>query len=581
MNEEQQWNFLTGLGSRLDNWTSPGDSEDYLYEDVALWDDVAKEYLRPPLRVIDVLLCRLIRIKDFSTQKPVLFIVNPAQARFSRERTGRDVIAKAGRAGFTTYLSCCSLLRTITNPGHTSVLVSHRGESSIRYFQQVQFSFRSLPEPLGTLLRSGVLRTDIAGGRRNVREIYLPVLNSKFTVETAGEFSPGEGDSIQDLLCDEVARWKKGDPKQVLATLTSHVTGDDTRVILFSRPFGDTGLFHEEYQKAKNGSSDFHAHFFQWWWNPGQRKKGRGHSYTPNPEDLKLIARYQRWRDSAEAFELPETLSLDQLYWRWEKKRELLDLFGQEFAEDDVSCFIGSSSCPFDAIALDKVLHDSTPQLERTKDGATLAERDNGVVIWRRPEEGHRYLLFADVASTLHVSRDAFQVIDLDSGEQCAEFRGRMEPVAYGKLLDSVGRRFNDALLAVETNLGKISATVLKVLSDCEYPHLYYYIAAGEQVELGWSTNPKNRPSMLETFSGILSNETQKLHSDRLVEECKNCVRKENRIEPKKGMADDLVMAAAGAYEIRRLGNWERRPWAEAVEVATEEHDDERGWVTM
>src|SRR5690349_5989378 len=104
MNETQQLDFLLGLGERLDNWTSPGDAEDYLFDDVPLWDDVARTYLRPPMRVIDVLLCRLIRIKDYSTQKPVLFVINAAQARFSREASGRDVILKAGRAGFTTYL---------------------------------------------------------------------------------------------------------------------------------------------------------------------------------------------------------------------------------------------------------------------------------------------------------------------------------------------------------------------------------------------------------------------------------------------------------------------------------------------
>jgi hypothetical protein len=586
MTIDDQIVFLTNLGKRLQCLTRPGDAEDYLTPNRPLWVPSMIGPMQPPVRVIDALLARWITIKDFTTLKPVNFKSNPAQRHFSLTRKPDEIVLKAGRAGFTTHEMMCALLNCICKMGYTAVLVAHSDTAAGDYFIQARMAYEHLAGELGPDLRAGALRTEGSGGRKNADELYFPVLNSHIFIASARTFAPAEGESIQYLIGDEMARWRHGDPKQVIATLLSHVTGDDTTTTLMSRPFGQSGEFHERYWAARRGvkmeteDRPFGAHFYQWWWNAAQRFGDD----TPFPlveEERTLAERYKRWRrdEAPPDCNLPEELLPSQLRWRRVMKSKLRDLFPQEFAEDENDCFLGSGNCPFDSIAIDKVAHDLTPVLERR---LGKGETENGLLRWREPNPTHWYVLFIDPAGTLFTSRMAMFLLDGVDGQQAAEWVGRGDAESAAHVAFDLARKFERVFVAVELNQGAVSATMMAKLVELgmrgngctldgvfhAWPRFYRSQDSGGQWIVGWNTDGKNRPKMLSDFGDIWAEHPEWFHSARLANEVKTSVRKGDRIEAGKGMTNDLVMAAAGAHAVRPLVRLiPKEPFVEVLEI--------------
>lgn len=584
MNVDDQLRVLVKLGRRLDLWSVPGDAEDYLLEPggTPLWNEYALKWMPRPSRIVDVILGRWFHVKDFASKQPVAFLANPAQREFSRSRAAENIVAKSGRAGFTAREMLRALVKTMCNPGYTAVLVAHHQKYAQDYFLEARFSFEMFGENVGNMFRAGALNT----GKSNVREIYFPAINSHFFVDTAGQFAPAEGQSISYLICDEMARWRVGDPKQVIATLVSHVTGDDTEITMMSRPFGQDGDFYERYWSARRGESSFKAHFFEWWWNPAQIAKVPA-DFKLEDDEPELCEKYRRWRADPARKECGLTTELQpaQVMWRRNQKKKLRDLFGQEFAEDQNACFIGSGNCPFSGTTIAAVLKDRTPIIER-QSGA--GETENGLIRWFEPDPNEWYVLFVDPAGALFTSRIAMQLIKGSNGEQAAEWVGRTDAESIGGIVARIARLYKRVIIVVESNLGRVSATVMATLTGEQYkfngdpeawPRLYKERDSGGQWNYGWYTDPKNRPLMLDRFGDIWAEHPELFHSSRLVTEVQNCQRKGDRIGPKKGMTDDLVMAMAGAQIVRpTIKVVQPQPNIEIISVRTAATRDERGW---
>lgn len=570
MNVSEQVDFLLKLGERLDNLVSPGGPEDYLIPGMPLVPEAIKDV--PgffPCRVLDVLLYRWVRIKDFTTQGNVRFLANPGQIDFSRGLARRNIALKSGRTGFTSYVAQRNFLRTITRRGHTAILIAHEQKPAEDYFQQVEMSWRLLPNPLGEQLRKGALRL----GKHNTKELFFPELNSHYYVETAGDKLAGIGASIQSLHCTEFAKWTVSNPGQVLANLISQLTGDFTEATIESRPFGDVGQFHELYQEAKRGDGAWKPHFYQWWWNPAMIAPYTA-EFAVEPEEKELAARYAKWRaeEAPQNCGLPLRLNKAQLAWRRNAKKELKDLFPQEFAEDEVECFIASGNCPFSADSINRILGDLTPVIERN---SGTGEPENGLLRWRDPADGYSYIVFADLASTLHVSRNAAEVFCFETGEQVAEWVGRCDALTYAAIIRQLGMLYNAATVAYENNLGEISATVAAALAD--YPNIFIDTIGGQK-RFGWKTSEATRPMMIDLFSEALKSKPELFHSRRLAAEAKNCEHNGRRVQAKKGGTDDTVLATGGALAViqrmRQEGRTAPKPWVDFVVSDTRE----RGW---
>ena len=85
---------------------------------------------------------------------------------------------------------------------------------------------------------------------------------------------------------------------------------------------------------------------------------------------------------------------------------------------------------------------------------AAVEMRRNGELeIWLPPVKGKRYVVAVDPAGGgCEGDYSAAEVVELETGLQCAEFAGHVGGVELAKLVTALAAEYNQAWLAVERN---------------------------------------------------------------------------------------------------------------------------------
>jgi hypothetical protein len=449
--------------------------------------------------------------------------LNSVQRLFEKRRGEQNIVLKARQLGLTTWVAARFFLKTITQPGTLSLQVAHTQEAAEAIFAMVHRFLENLPEPM----RKGALKTS----RSNVRQIVFPHLDSQYLVETAGDRNAGRGLTVQNLHCSELARWP-GNAAETLAGLRASLAPGG-EMVMESTPQGAAGCFFEEWQKAPQTGTV--RHFFPWWMEP---------LYTANPLTLGATEEEASRALSEEELQLRQsaTLSLGQIAYRRQLRANLRTLAAQEYAEDAESCFLASGCCVFDR----------EPIEQRLRELATLAlddrdEREEEVEErrWFPPVRGRRYIAALDPAGG-HAEGDwsVLEVIDEQSGRQCAEFRARIGGRSLAEKVSRIAAEYNHAQLVVERN--NHGHGLLAWLA--EYPNLY---CAGDG-SAGWLTNAATRPRMIVQLGGFLSVAAGLIQSRVLLRECRGFLHlPDGRMGAANGAHDDCVMAMAMALTVR------------------------------
>ena len=95
--------------------------------------------------------------------------------------------------------------------------------------------------------------------------------------------------------------------------------------------------------------------------------------------------------------------------------------------------------------------------------------------MYKKPEEGHSYVMTVDVAKGRGIDFSTFSVFDVSTKpfEQVATYRNSLiSPLLYPDLMAKYGRAYNDATIIIENNNeGSIVASQLHY--DLEYPNVF------------------------------------------------------------------------------------------------------------
>ena len=137
-------------------------------------------------------------------------------------------------------------------------------------------------------------------------------------------------------------------------------------------------------------------------------------------------------------------------------------------------------------------------------------------------------------------------MIERSTGLQCAELRGHFTPQELAARVAVLGRKYNQALVAVERN-NHGHAVIAHLAMSAGYQNLYPGGAPP-----GWLTTAASRPRMLENFAAVLSSASFLFLSPRLLQECRTFIRHQDGTSAAAGGAhDDTVMAMAIALAVR------------------------------
>jgi hypothetical protein len=457
-------------------------------------------------RTVGMALAEQLLLVRTRTGKPAFLTANHAQAEFERRRGQRNIVLKARQMGLTTWAAGRFFLKTITRPGTLTLQVAHTQESAEEIFRIVHRFLDWLPEEL----RAGPLKTS----RANVRQIVFSAMDAQYRVVSAGDRNAGRGLTIQNLHCSELARWP-GNPGEILAGLQAAMA-PGAELILESTPEGVGGCFHEEWQKA--AETGMVRHFFPLWMEPGYRAEAADEA-SLTTEERELMGRYG--------------LDREQIGYRRRIRANFRALARQEYAEDAENCFLASGNSVFELAAIEDRMAKAQESLERRRNGQ--------LEIWLPALEGRQYLIAVDPAGGGSLGDfSAVQVLDMETGMQCAEFQGHEAGLELAKIVTGLAAEYNGAWLVVERN-NHGSGVLALAETACGYRRIFQ-----QNGQAGWLTTSVSRPAVLGQLGAALVDQPERFMSRRLLAECRSFVRLPNgTMGARAGTHDDLVMAMA------------------------------------
>ena len=173
--------------------------------------------------------------------------------------------------------------------------------------------------------------------------------------------------------------------------------------------------------------------------------------------------------------------------------------------------------------------------------------------IWKRPQEGHPYVIGGDTAGDGSDWFTAY-VLDNSTGEQVASLRRQYSEPEYVRQIFALGMYYNRALLGIEANFS--TYPVMK-LQELGYPNQYTRerddTYTGQlRKSYGFRTDRQTRPRAIAGLVEVFSAHPRWFRDRELLGEMLTFVYNEDhRPEAMMGHHDDMVMSAAIAYAVR------------------------------
>jgi hypothetical protein len=186
---------------------------------------------------------------------------------------------------------------------------------------------------------------------------------------------------------------------------------------------------------------------------------------------------------------------------------------------------------------------------------------DRNLWIWEQYSPSDQYFIAADVARGDGKDYSAFLVFESSAMKLVAEYKGKVTPDIFSKILADVGKEYGNCMLVVENN--SVGYTVLEKLKEMEYENVYHSIkSTHEYVDslvaetrsnavAGFTNSLKTRPLIIAKMEEFVRNKLIKVQSSRLLEEMKTFVWHNGRPEAMRSYNDDLIMACAIACWVR------------------------------
>ena len=460
----------------------------------------------------------------------------------------RLIILKARQLGFSTLTEGLIFHACATRRNVNALIVAHREDATANLFRMSKLFYDELPAPVKPMLRASnaqELVFENPSKLRSEREAR-PGLRSRIRCATAGGRGIGRSDTLQCVHLSEYAFWPDGaDGKaSTLAGILQAVPSLPGTMVVIESTANGFEDFKERWDAAVAGENDFEPVFFAWFENPDYSMPVvPGTEWTPEERDLKAAYR----------------LTDEQLQWRrWCITNNCggsLDMFRQEYPASPGEAFLHSGTGVFDneqiVLRLER-LPGPAGRGEFT-DGEWTESETGAITLYELPEEGVPYVLGGDTAGE---GSDYFTAIVIDnvSGRIVAKLRQKYSEPEYVRQICTLGRFYNDALVAIETNFS--TYPVMK-LQEMEYPNQYSReredtYTRQMRKSYGFRTDRQSRPRAIANLVEVFSSHPEWFTDRELLEEMLTfCYNEDHRPEALAGKHDDLVMGAAITYAVR------------------------------
>ena len=436
------------------------------------------------------------KIKDKLGKGLAPFILKEAQLDIFNtiQKFNRIIIMKARQIGFSTAVTGFLYHKTITTVGVSTALVGYNNDLTAELLDKIKTFYRTTPDAIKPTIHYN-----------SKFEISFPKWDSKILVLPSTE-NVGRGYTLNYALLTELPFWDKAEDKMVTLEASVPVNG---KIIIESSPGAVGDYFHRMWV----GENDYIKKEYGWWWN-----------YTE--EEVETIRR------------------------RMNNPRKFNNNYALEFLIHGRSVFTQ------EAIALQRKNILKVGDIVKMADGSEhMVREEEGFRIYRPPENGHFYVVGADCSEGVTGGDySVATILDRATGEEVAMWRGHIAPDKFAKVLNTWGRKYNNALMVVEAEAhGNV---VLNVLKQQLYPALYFRPARFDSIgnpwsdKLGWKTTKVTRPILIDEFEQMTREGSLTLHSKETVDEMTVFVFNDaNNMVCMDSYNDDCIFSAAIACQ--------------------------------
>ena len=419
---------------------------------------------------------------------------------------------------------------------------------------------------------------------KNKKEIF--VKNSKSEIElfngckaiarSSGENAARGISAVSVLILDE-AGFIENSTSVYASAVAAMSSVKDAKIIMVSTPNGRDPLYYKTYYKAIMGENNFTPVEFRWYQDLRYNRNLKW--YKKNEKNGRMM-----W-DIDEVIDNRGAVKYDEKRWQklsqdgWKPTSPWYEEMCKSFNNDSIKIaqeldvsFLGSSNNVVqpEIIEMHKQLNVREP-LTDFKD--PFVEE---MWFWKRPIDGHRYLISCDPSSGSAEDRSAIEIIDMDGLddnnmpiiEQVAEYNGKVYGDTLGEMIFQYAKLYNNAFVVVE-DLGGYGSSAILTLMNLGYKNLYYedkeisnYLAKSAQSRFNINDDSKLpgfrnnsvRFQMLSGFAIMLRNNEFKIRSKRVIAELETWIFKEGsgRIDHMNDAHDDtLTCLALGLFVMK------------------------------
>ena len=396
-----------------------------------------------------------------------------------------NIIKKPRQMGLSTLVSIYVLWSAMFNPAKEIMIISIGARESKEFLKHIKVAHDRLPQWLGGSLEQDNKSTMVFDNHSRIQSIPSPRYAARSF--SASLLVIDEAAFIQNIH----SLWTSAFP--ILST-----GGKSIVLSTVNGTFGTGQWFYEKWNEAKLRKNNF---------NPVDLV------YTEHPE-----------------YRLPG--------WAEAQRKDLGEL---KFAQEVLGDFLGGTNTFIARAIINRYLDiDGNGQHKLTKD--PIEQRLQGQLwIWEKPDPQSFYVMGADAGKEgTGISNSAFHVFNVATGEQVAEFCGKIDTITYAKHMNDVGKEYGNAFVVLETNNMGL-AVMNELYLNLKYPNVYFRKTGAP----GWDTNLRTRPFIIQAIEQIFTKELLKVLSIRTINELQTFVAdvETGKISKQRGSTDDLLIS--------------------------------------
>lgn len=471
----------------------------------------------------------------------------------------RHIVLKSRQLGFTTFFALFILDEILFSTNKDAMFIAHKLKNAQEIFDsKVYFAIRNMAPDIKDALFK-INRNSMKKVQITIEEGPNAGSTSNIQVDVSGRSS-----ALHFVHLSEFAKMCVIAPESAKEVITGTFPAVpfDGMVFIESTAEGMSGAFYDIFnsgwrRRAKitpmMSRVEFLPHFYNWTWDDEEMKKITEIIPTSEMEECEIP-----WKEYQEEHGLTDK-EITYYYMKYLQQQRDIHKLRQEFPTTAEEAFVSSGQTYFPTTRVVSMMQ-SAGKGKRGElsvlDGGEVKfqEISNGELeVFHLPEKGVRYVIGGDTAEGLsHGDEQVLVVVNAKTELIVAVWRSKVPPDQAAEMAYSLGKFYNYALLAVESN--KDGLWVNSQLEKMGYHNLYYRrvfddVTKVETKFFGWRTTSSTRPFMLVSLRSAFMR--LGWFPEGLLYQMLKFVRNmKGRPEAMSGEHDDVVMASAIAYSV-------------------------------